>query len=256
MNMIKPFRGTPLLFIVLTAVGVVGTRVACPAQSVMDDAIRVVLAPKQVALISAQVTGAVGRVALAMGETFDTGATLIELDDTVFRANRRKVVAQLERARALLSAKQKLFIDDASSVFEVEDAKAAVAIADAQLEIAEKELAFCRIVAPFAGRLVAYHVNEHEFVQPGQKLVEIVNDGILHAQFLMPSRQIRLVKIGQAVEIVINETDARVAGVITRIGAIVDPSSSTVKVVAEIRNTGGNLRSGMSGRIVGGVLPK
>ena len=211
------------------------------------DRIPIVLAPRHSAVLSAQVTSKVTRITRAMGEPFDENDTLLKLDDTSFSANKAKAKAILERAEVQLKAKEELFRDNVASFFELKDAEAEAATARADLIIAKQSLQETSISAPFPGHLVDVFVDEHEMVQAGQPLLEVVDDRVLLAKFLIPSTNLQTVTLHQKVWFYIRETGKRVSGNISNIGAVIDPSSSMVKVYAEIDNYDDSLSPGMIG---------
>ena len=225
-----------------------GNLLAAPAA--IDDAPIVVLEPRRKALLSAQLLSIVVEVHKERGEVFVTGDPLVTLDDTVFKANREKAKAELELALERLKAKQRLFTDNTLPRVELQEAVAAATVAQANLDIAEKELAHCRVAAPFAGRVSQALVNQHETVRPGQGLVEIIDDHTLLGAFLLPSRSMTRLKLDHPVSIRVLETGDVVRGRLRQMEAQVDPVSSTIRVYAEIDNRATKLRSGMRGTLL------
>lgn len=208
------------------------------------------LVPRERAVLSAEVMSTVTRIHKELGEIFKAGEPLIELDSTVYAANRDKARAQVETARAQLESKQSLLVDGGVSTVEVEAARLNLATARANLILAQKEVDDCTLKAPYDGRVVRVLVNRYETVQPGQKLIEIVNDRVLRAQFLVPSAALKQIAKGASVSITVPEAELKVRGAITHIGAVVDPASSRVKVFAEIANPGRTIRAGMRGYLL------
>lgn len=209
----------------------------------------VVFEPNHRAALSARVSSEVVTIHKELGQSFKKGDPLVSLDDTVYRANARKARALYERATTQLEAKEKLYNDNTLSLTELQQARAEAAATQADLEIAEKDLASCTIRAPFDGRVSEVMVREHEMVRAGQEQIEVVNDDLLRASFLVPSKTLTTLKIGQTVRMRVEETGAVVAGTISHIGSLIDPVSSTVKVLAEVKNSDGKLRGGMRGAL-------
>ena len=75
-----------------------------------------------------------------MGESFEQGEVLIQLDDIVFQGQFLKAQAEVQRAEADLYAKQQLFNDGAVSLIELKGSEAQAASAQADLILAEKNL--------------------------------------------------------------------------------------------------------------------
>lgn len=67
------------------------------------------------------------------------------------------------------------------------------------------------------------------------------------AKVLLQANFLNKIKIGQILTIHVNEINQTVQGRLTRVGAMIDPISSTVPIEAEIDNTSGLLIGGMTG---------
>ncbi len=212
-----------------------------------DPAFRIVLSPLHRTQLSSQIVSPVLYINKRMGESFKQGDELIQLDDAIFQANLKKAQASLVKAKTELESKQRLFSDRVASLFEIKDAEANVAVAEADLIKAQKELDAAHIIAPYKGKVVAVNIEEHELAEVGKKILEIVEDQKLIGELLLPSNMLPKVAIGQPISILIKETGEPITAKITRIGAVIDPASSTVKVEAEIDNSADKLRAGMSG---------
>jgi membrane fusion protein, multidrug efflux system len=211
------------------------------------EVFRVVLEPRDRTVLSSEVTTKVKKISKEMGDHFDTNEILIHLDKTIFQATHKKAMIIHERAEEQFSAKKELFEDNIASSFELKDAQASLAIAEADVKTAKKELDSCDIRAPYEGHLDNLLVNEHEMVQQGQPLVEIVNDKSLLAKLLIPSKYFDALQTGETLYIHVKETQTTVPAIVTHIGAVLDPASSMLKIFAEIDNSKGELRAGMIG---------
>jgi multidrug efflux pump subunit AcrA (membrane-fusion protein) len=119
----------------------------------------------------------------------------------------------------------------------------------AELEAMNTMLGKCGINAPFAGRVAEQKVREQQYVQPGQAILEIIDDSVLELEFLVPSKWLAWVKAGTRFQVDIDETRKSYPARVQRIGARVDPVSQSVKLVATIDGRFPDLISGMSGRV-------
>lgn len=209
---------------------------------------RLILDPVQRTTLSAQVTTTIKEINKEMGEAFYEGETLIELDSVIVQAEYMKARAEMERALADLDAKQELFETNSVSLLDLREAEAGLAGAKADVTIAETRLEACVIIAPYDGKVVDLSFESHEMVQPGDELIEIVDDSILVAKFLVPSTELDRIAIGKTIAVHIHETQSQEEATIANISSVIDPASSTVKVEAEIDNASGHLRSGMIGK--------
>lgn len=213
------------------------------------DLATVVFDPRHRAVLSAEVSATVVRVFKEMGQELKAGAPLIELDAETYQVQAEKAEALLASATAQFEAMENLFKDNSVSSLEFERAKKDLVLARADLRLVQKQLAACTIRGPYDGRLVKALVNEHELVDRGQELLEIVDDRTLLARFLVPSSALGNVRIGQKVQIAVIETKTDVEGIVSHVGAVMEPASGTVEILAEVGNSKGLLRCGMTGRV-------
>jgi len=110
-------------------------------------------------------------------------------------------------------------------------------------------LSKCSIAAPYSGRVAEQKVREQQYVQPGQALLDILDDSVLELEFLVPSAWLGWLKVGGSFQVEIDETRKTYPAKFIRIGARVDPVSQSVKVAAAIDGRFHELIAGMSGRV-------
>ena len=113
---------------------------------------------------------------------------------------------------------------------------------------------FRSVHAPFGGRVAEQKVREQQFVQPGQAMLDILDDSALEVEFIAPSAWMPRLRPGAAFRIAIDETGRNYPARIVRLGARVDPVSQSIKVTAAIDGRYSELLAGMSGRADFGAL--
>ncbi|MEM1282546.1 MAG: efflux RND transporter periplasmic adaptor subunit [Chlamydiota bacterium] len=212
-----------------------------------DSEYQVIIDPKHRTILSAEVQSPVNEIYKKMGDSFKKGEVLIQLNDVVYQSNIKKAKAVLERAKVELEARKQLFQDNVASLFELKEAEANVAIAEAELAIATRDLESTKIEAPYDGKVVTLGIEEYELPQPGTELIEIVYDKLLTAKLLISTEKLKKLNIGQSFKIKIPEADKTITAKISRISSVIDPSSSTFKIEAEIDNRDQELWAGMKG---------
>jgi membrane fusion protein (multidrug efflux system) len=226
-------------------------------QTDQQDLYRTVFDPRHKTNLAAQVETPVLKITKKMGDSIKKDEVLIQLDDAIFKGGYIKAKAALEKAKAVLEAKKELYNENVSSFVELKDAEAAVAAAQSDLILAKKNLEASKILAPFDGKVVNVMTEEHEIPKKETSLIEVIDDNVLLAKLLVPSSILNKIHIGQPISIKLNETGEMVPATIKRIGAIIDPASSTLQIEAEIDNSDGKLKTGMTGTaIIQGVNDK
>ena len=217
--------------------------------------IRAQLTPRRYTMISAEIGARIQRLPVAEAEAFKAGDLLVEFDCNVPQAQRRKAQAELEAAQATHRSNEQLLKLNSIGPLEFELSRAGVSRGQAEVGTHDAILEKCRIAAPFTGRVAEQKVREQQFVQPGQALLDILDDTSLELEFLVPSNWLRWLKIGLPLRVSIDETRKTYPARFTRIGAKVDPVSQSIKVAATIEGNPAELVAGMSGRVMAAPPP-
>jgi RND family efflux transporter MFP subunit len=225
-----------------------GDRADAKADARQD--IRAQLIPRRYTTIASEIGGRIRKLPVAEAGAFMAGEPLVEFDCTVQQAQRRKALAELEASQATHRANEQLAKLNSIGQLELDLSRAGVSRSQAEVGMHDALLDKCTIAAPFPGRVAEQKVREQQFVQPGQALLDILDDRSLELEFLVPSSWLRWLKAGQPLRVAIDETRRTYPARFTRIGARVDPVSQTVKVAASIDGHHAELIAGMSGRIL------
>ena len=212
--------------------------------------IRGVVKAQSEAVISSQIDARVVELPFRLGESFQKGDTLVGFDCAMFRA-------ELSAARAELRSHQKthennleLAALDAIGALDVELSKAEADQARAKVQVAEVHTRRCAIKAPYAGRVVATHVNVYESVRSNQELLRILDDRSLELELIVPSAWVRWLDAGTEFRFRIDETAEEIPAHVLRVGAMADPVSQTIRLQAGFPDAKGKLLAGMSGTAV------
>ena len=217
-----------------------------PAQP--SEELRVILTPSHRTTLSSEVVvSTVQVVAKRMGDSFQQGDLLIQLDATVFKGLLLKATGLLKKAKINLTAKQELYQDNIASHFDIAAAQADLDAAQSDVISARHAVEQCTILAPYDGKVTNVYVEEHELVQQGKPLIEVINDTILIGRMLVPSYLFDKVSPDETLTISVRDANAIVTGKISRIDSAIDPASGMFKVDIEIDNRDRKLRSGMIG---------
>ena len=221
---------------------------ASPAMARQD--IRAQLMPRRYTTIAAEIGAKVSHLPVSEGGAFRVGQMLVQFDCSLQRAQLDKAEAELEGADQTLKSNLRLEQLNSVGQLELDLSKSAVNKAKAEVGANKAVLGKCQVAAPFAGRVAEQKVREQQFVQPGQALLDILDDSVLELEFLVPSVWLRWLKVGGAFEVQIDETRKTYPARFTRIGARVDPVSQSVKVAAAIHGKFPELMAGMSGKVL------
>jgi membrane fusion protein (multidrug efflux system) len=133
---------------------------------------------------------------------------------------------------------------------DLDDAAAALKVAEANLDVARARFAKTRITAPFAGLIGSRRVSVGSFVRAGQAITEMANINAMRVNFSTPERYLSKLRQGAAVTVSTTAfPDYELAGKIIVIDPILDSTTRSAGVVAELKNPGQKFRPGMSANV-------
>jgi len=220
-----------------------------PRPALERQDIRAQLSPRRFTTVAAEIGAKISRLPVQEGGSFRAGQLLVGLDCSLQQA-------QLQKARAALSAAERTFVankrlNELNSIGKVEldVSESEVSKARAEVSLMTVSLEKCQVAAPFAGRVAEQRVREQQYVQPGQPLLDIIDDSVLELEFIVPSHWLAWLKPGYAFQVRIDETGKSYPAKVLRLGARVDPVSQSVKTVAAIDGNFRELMAGMSGKV-------
>lgn len=225
--------------------------------------------------VAAQREGVVAKIFVDVGTRVRKGQLLAQLDDRQLTADRDAANAKMDaeradlqhwqaelkmretdlaRAEAMWSANlitRQQVDHDRYSVeggrfylqHQVED----LHHAEAALKSAKLELDKTRITAPFDGVVARRYVRVGQRVANNDRLFWVTATSPLSVRFTLPQEFVPKVNIGDEITVAAAFDSAeRHRAKITRISPVVDPSSGTIEIQAQLSEPTGELRPGMT----------
>ncbi len=114
----------------------------------------------------------------------------------------------------------------------------------------ELELEKTRIRAPFEGLVARRYIREGQQVNRGDRLFWVTAEAPLRLRFTLPERFLGHLKKGQALPLSSPDIpDATYTARIIELSPVVDPSSGTIEILAQLVGPSGQLKPGMTARI-------
>lgn len=200
--------------------------------------------------IRPEIAGRVAAIGFSEGEKVRAGATLITLDDSVYRAevaekaaNRKISELAYERAKLLVEKK-------AASVEVLDRSQAQLEADDAGLQLATARLAKSRLKAPFDGVIGLRTVSLGDFVDVGQELVSLFDIDLLKVDFRVGEVHLPDVTGGQSIAVKVDAfPDQEFQGEVYAIEPQVDINGRAVVIRARLPNSENKLRPGLFSRV-------
>lgn len=212
--------------------------------------LRAQLSPRDFTTLAAEIGAKVEKIAVREGERFKKGATLVAFDCSIQRAQLTEARASQSAADKTVAVNKRLLELQTIGKLESEVAESERDKARAKVAASEAVMAKCAVPAPFDGRVVEQKVRSQQYVQPGQPLLDVLDDSVLELDFVIPSKWLVWLKPGHGFQVAIDETGKAYPVKLTRIGARIDPVSQSVKVTGAIGGHFPELAAGMSGKVL------
>jgi membrane fusion protein (multidrug efflux system) len=204
---------------------------------------------RQGVMLRPEVSGRIAKLTFSDGQRVRRSQLLVQLDDSLQRAQLQQAEAQASIARTNLQRNQDLLAQNFISKSAVDQSGSNLEVAEAQVALAKAQLARMQIVAPFDGVVGLRMVNVGDYVKDGADLVNIEDLSSVWVDFRLPERFIARLKPGQAVQVTLDALPGRkYTGRIEALDSQLDANGRSVLVRAKLANAGGELRAGMYAR--------
>jgi membrane fusion protein, multidrug efflux system len=197
-----------------------------------------------------ELAGTVRRVALTPGQIVEPGALLVALDVSVEEAELEAQKAQAALAQTTLNRLETLSRNQAVSQEEVDQARAARDVAQAQIARTRAIIGRKTIRAPFRARVGIADVHPGQYLNEGTQLTTLQGvDQAAHVDFTVPQRVAAELRIGDHVSILGSNDAKPIVARIVAIDARVDPTTRNATVRAELKEDRNRPAPGASVRV-------
>ena len=189
--------------------------------------------------------GVVRRMLVEEGQPVNRGQLIAEMDDT--QARNLLSGAEAAMAQANDALKRYGMLHDNGSLPEVQwvEVQSKVAQARSQLEVARKNLADCRLVAPVAGIIGKKTVNAGETAMPSQAVVSILDISTVKVKVAIPEAEMSSIGATTPSTISVEATGQQFSGGHIEKGVQADALTHTYDIRIHVANTGRRLLPGM-----------
>ncbi|MBK9776991.1 MAG: efflux RND transporter periplasmic adaptor subunit [bacterium] len=200
--------------------------------------------------VTSEIDGVVKALPFPEGGHVAAGALLARLDDVQLAAEAQRAEALRDQGKATFERVRSVVDQGAGAPQDLDDATAALKVAEANLDLAQARLAKTRVTAPFAGSVGIRRVSPGAFVRAGSPLTDLTRLDRLRLTFSVPERLLGVLAVGAPVKV---ETTAHpgeaLDGVISVIEPQLDEETRSTRVVAVLDNPELRLRPGMSATV-------
>lgn len=197
--------------------------------------------------VVAEISGTITRIPYDEGKNISRGSLLAQIDDRELKAALDRATALRDQAQATYDRIARIVDQGAGSAQDLDDASAALRVAEANVAFSKAQYDKTRITAPFAGIAGARKVSLGTYVQPGTPIAELARIDLLRVNFSVPERYVSQLAVGSKVRITTTafpEDEALAEVMVIEPG--VDELTRSVGVVARLENVDSKFRPGMS----------
>ncbi len=200
--------------------------------------------------LSSQMAGKIKKINYGLGDNVAAKAVVLEFDCEEQDAQLEAAAAEYRGARETHLTKLRLQALGAAGELEVTVAASAADKARSQINLRESQLAYCKIVAPFTGRVVKLRAKLAESVSLGQPLVDMVNPGSLKAQLYVPAAWLSWLKPGTPFTVKTSQDGRTYRARVSKLNARVEGVSQSLELEARFEGSTQGLLPGMVGTAV------
>lgn len=226
--------------------------------------------------IHPKVQGFITQINVKEGQTVSAGQVLFVLDNVTYQAQVRQAQAAVNTAQAACNTaklsfenSQKLHTNGVIGDFELksatnqyEQAKAALAQAQAGLTSAQEMLSFCYVKSPAAGVVGSLPLKVGTLVSAANTLTTVSNISSMEVYFSMTEKDVLemgknpggltgAIEAMPAVKLQLADgTLYGMEGKVTKMSGVIDPTTGSVQMIAVFQNPEKLLKSGGSATVV------
>ncbi len=185
--------------------------------------------------VKVEIDGRVTQLPVDEGQRVTAGENLVEISADYRSAQLAEAKALLKQRRNDLAASIKLKKRGLQSQNRVIADQAAVQAAQAQLARIEHEIKETRVAAPFAGVLNTRAVELGDFLQAGDMIGELVDDGTVKITGQVPQHSVGRLQESQNVDVELNN-GLQLTGKLSYISPVADTVTRSYRVEVQIPN--------------------
>ncbi|HWY56262.1 MAG TPA: efflux RND transporter periplasmic adaptor subunit [Terriglobales bacterium] len=196
--------------------------------------------------VSADLPGAVSRIAFDSGKSVHAGDVLVELDTRQERAQLASLEAQRDLARVSYDRAQQLVDEGVISRVEYDQATSQRKATEANVAEIRATIERKTIRAPFSGILGIRQVNLGQYLSAGQAIVPLQALNPIYVNFGVPQQVVSQSLVGRPLHVTKEDLpSAAFSGRITAVDSVVNEATRNIQIQATLPNPEGKLRPGM-----------
>lgn len=200
--------------------------------------------------VVSQIDALVVNIPFREGSFMEKGDLIVQLDDAQLQAQKARAEALRDQRKISFDRVKSIVEQKAGAQQDLDDAAAALKVAEADLALIQAQLSKTRIVAPFAGQVGARRVSPGAFLRAGGPITDLAQIDELRIIFYAPERYLSELRPGAPVAVSTTAYPGyKLKGKIDVVEPVVDPATRSVKIIARVSNSSRRFRPGMSANV-------
>ena len=201
-------------------------------------------------IVRAEQSGRITALNFKEGQPVRLGQVLVQLDDSVARAELEQARANQKLGKAkfdrAVELKQRNFISGQAQ----DEAENAMRVADATVSLADAKLAKLTIKAPFSGTIGLRTASTGDYVKDGQDIVNLEKTDPIKVDFKVPEIFQSKIAVGQALSVALDALPGQAfTGKVVAVNPQLDTAGRALVLRAQMDNRTGVLKPGMFARV-------
>ena len=203
--------------------------------------------------LSFKVGGIIAQMNVEEGSRVRKGQTLAKLRTTEIDAQVVKAQQSRDKAERDLNRIKGLYADSAATLEQVQNLQTTFDVAKADLEIAQFNRSYARIVAPARGRVLKRFAESNELIGAGSPIFKLASDegkGFI-LTIGVSDRDIIRVQMNDKAEVQFDAYPEKVfTAHVSEIAEAADPQTGTFEIELQVDPNGAILKNGFVGKVI------
>ncbi len=201
-------------------------------------------------MVRAEQSGRITALNFKEGQPVKAGQVLVQLDDSVARAELEQARANQKLGKAkfdrAVELKQRNFISGQAQ----DEAENVMRVADATVSLADAKLSKLTVKAPFSGTVGLRTASTGDYVKDGQDIVNLEKTDPIKVDFKVPEIFQSKIAVGQALSVTLDALPGKpFTGKVVAVNPQLDTAGRAVVLRAQMDNRSGVLKPGMFARV-------
>ena len=201
-----------------------------------------VVTSKNIVQVTPQMGGSLTGIFMVEGQAIKKGQLVATVDNSVMKESLAEINNQLDLAVILYNKQKTLWDQQIGTEVQFLQAKANKEALEKRIVTMQTQMGMSKVYAPISGTVEMVRQKVGEMGMPGAPIAQIVNVGDLKVTAKIGDTYVGSVKRGDAITVKFPDINKELNARISVVDALIDPSSRTFGIEANIPNLGGSLK--------------